>query len=267
MQSNPGTEKIDTIKFHDSIAGSYDEMLERSIVASNVRKKVHTKLLQYFKPGDHILDLNCGTGTDAIFLAKNGIYVKATDISPGMIEITQSKIKLEKLDKYIEASIMDSENLSALNKYDKFNGVLSNFNGINYLNDLNRFSEHLVTFLKPNSKLLFIVLNKICLYEVLYYAFKLKISLAYNKTTAREKTLTTRMYLYSPKTLGKIFSNNFTVKKITGFGILLPPDQLRNLYKRHGRVLSKIEKVEEMISSSFPFYNISDQYLIEMERK
>jgi ubiquinone/menaquinone biosynthesis C-methylase UbiE len=44
-----------------------------------------------------ILDLGCGTGRHAIFLAQNGFYVQADDLSPTGIEIARKKAKSLKI--------------------------------------------------------------------------------------------------------------------------------------------------------------------------
>ena len=46
---------------------------------------------EVFPPGARILEINCGTGNDAVFLARSGMHVTATDISPMMIEETKRK--------------------------------------------------------------------------------------------------------------------------------------------------------------------------------
>ena len=43
-------------------------------------------LLDIFEEGAHILELNCGTGEDALFLARHDMSVVACDASEGMIQ-------------------------------------------------------------------------------------------------------------------------------------------------------------------------------------
>ena len=44
-----------------------------------LRGRVWQTLERTFTPGQHILELACGTGEDALWLAQRGIQVTATD--------------------------------------------------------------------------------------------------------------------------------------------------------------------------------------------
>jgi len=52
--------------------------------------------LKYIPKGGNILELNAGTGVDAVFLAEQGYKVYATDISDVMINEIQAKVKKQK---------------------------------------------------------------------------------------------------------------------------------------------------------------------------
>jgi SAM-dependent methyltransferase len=268
----------DVIKFNDVAARTYDELMLKSPLAQIIRRNVHQKLLRHFKPGDYVLDLNCGTGTDAVFLAQNGIRVMATDISPKMIRAARNKIDAAGACELVEARVMRNEDVLSL-KTDSvpkqslgtrlpprgFDGVLSNFNGLNYLEDLDSFAHQLSEVIKPGAKLFFLLLNKLCAAEFFHYMLNLKPGLAFRKLAAREKTFETKVKLYYPSAVKKIFSNHFRVRKITGFGIIIPPDQFKRLY-RFNWLMKNAARVERIVSSTSPFYMICDQYLVEMER-
>ena len=53
----------------DRVASSYDELFTHTAIGRAQRKQVWEKLLAAFPPGSRILELNCGTGEDARFLA------------------------------------------------------------------------------------------------------------------------------------------------------------------------------------------------------
>ena len=48
--------------------------------------------LDPLKAGERVLELNCGTGEDAVHLARRGVRVLATDNSPRMLAAARSKI-------------------------------------------------------------------------------------------------------------------------------------------------------------------------------
>ena len=79
----------------DAAADTYDE----TFVNTNVGKLQRARVWNYLdsilpdKPL-HILELNCGTGKDAVWFADKGHNVTATDISDKMLEIAKNKASL-----------------------------------------------------------------------------------------------------------------------------------------------------------------------------
>ena len=62
----------------------FDELYSTNSIIQYKRERVRDHLIKYLKPCSHILELNAGTGDDAIFLAQKGHHVHAIDISSGM---------------------------------------------------------------------------------------------------------------------------------------------------------------------------------------
>jgi ubiquinone/menaquinone biosynthesis C-methylase UbiE len=69
----------------DRLAPSYDSEFTDSIIGRAQRNSVWKVLLRTFHAGDNILELNCGTGEDALFLAQHDISVFSCDASQAMI--------------------------------------------------------------------------------------------------------------------------------------------------------------------------------------
>ena len=77
---------------YDEIAFIYDLLAEGDDGALYFRMNVE-KLTAGLSPSAKILDCSCGTGNHAIWLARQGFNVHASDISPGMIEMAAAKAK------------------------------------------------------------------------------------------------------------------------------------------------------------------------------
>ena len=58
-----------TVLAFDSLAAKYDDLFTRSVIGRAQRGAVWEALVDRFEPGAHILELNCGTGEDAVYLA------------------------------------------------------------------------------------------------------------------------------------------------------------------------------------------------------
>ena len=77
----------------DRIAEDYDQRFTDTLIGRAQRDAVWRVLAQTWKKDDRVLELNCGTGEDAIFLAGNGISVLACDASRQMIAKAQQHLK------------------------------------------------------------------------------------------------------------------------------------------------------------------------------
>ena len=78
-----------SVKFDTITTGNPMEVLYRDFSRA--------KVLPYLKAGEHLFELNCGTGLDAVFFAQQGLQVLATDNSEGMLQQSSEKIKQHQL--------------------------------------------------------------------------------------------------------------------------------------------------------------------------
>ena len=74
------------------MAADYDHSFSESAIGRRMRAAVWRRLDVAFQPGDRVLELNCGTGEDAVYLGRRGVRVLATDVSPAMLEVTRAKV-------------------------------------------------------------------------------------------------------------------------------------------------------------------------------
>src|ERR1017187_4887426 len=94
----------------------FDQLYSVNEIVQYKRERVQNHLQQYISPGNFILELNSGTGQDAIWLAQQGCKIHATDISSGMQEVLQQKIKTEKLDHLISYELCSFTQLENLDR-------------------------------------------------------------------------------------------------------------------------------------------------------
>ena len=75
----------------------YDAYEEKHGILRWIRAQVRAHAMRFLRKGDRILELNSGTGLDAVFFAQQGFRVHATDLSDGMISQLQQKVEHFKL--------------------------------------------------------------------------------------------------------------------------------------------------------------------------
>jgi ubiquinone/menaquinone biosynthesis C-methylase UbiE len=73
-------------------AEKYDSFAVDHPHLTRMRNKVYDHIGRLLSPGARILELNAGTGTDAVKLAQRGYRVHATDIAPGMLQRLRDKV-------------------------------------------------------------------------------------------------------------------------------------------------------------------------------
>lgn len=271
----------DTKSAFDAIAADYDARDNQNPILQWMRSLVHRVYLKYIPEESSILELNAGTGVDAVFLAENGYQVLATDISEKMIGIIQSKGKSlpaetnvqagEKAKISIKAVALSFEEISNIEE-NNFDAVVSNFGGLNCINDFSKLSGDIAAKLKPNGLFIAVVMNKICPWELFYYMVTLKFSEVFRRFRKQgimaelnsEKVLT---YYFTPGEFTAAFSRNFTKVKLFTLGLNTPPPYLLGIYNRLKPLVKLWMKLDE-IFMGLPLLNqMGDHFIIVMKKK
>ncbi len=69
----------------------YDDLWSNQDAGYWQRQAVWEAVRPIFRRGDHILDVGCGTGVDAVSLMARGVKVRALDASREMVDVARSK--------------------------------------------------------------------------------------------------------------------------------------------------------------------------------
>src|ERR1700754_863862 len=114
----------------DVLAGNYDSAFTGS-QTGRAQRLISRKWLQPFlenKTGLQILEINCGTGDDAYWMAQQGHHVIATDQSPEMIKQAQQKTTTPNNPVFYTCAF---DSLIKIFPQQQFDLVFSNFAGLN----------------------------------------------------------------------------------------------------------------------------------------
>src|SRR5579875_2823708 len=152
----------------DSVAESYDTSFTDSFVGKTQRNLVWREMDQIFRPGQRILEINCGTGVDAVHLAQRGVRVVACDASSAMIRVARQRAADTGLGGSIEFHIMATEKIYRLYQASPFDGLLSNFAGLNCVLGLEPVVQSLGHLLKPGADALLCIFGRHCLWELIW---------------------------------------------------------------------------------------------------
>ena len=132
----------------DRIAATYDEDFTNSVIGRIQRAAVWRWIGPLFQTGDRVLDLGCGTGEDALRLARGGVEVDAIDVSPRMIAEAQDRVRAEGLENRVRLRVLAIERLDELPAIE-FDGVISSFGPVNCVEDLPALARSLARRVRP----------------------------------------------------------------------------------------------------------------------
>ena len=161
----------------------FDQYEKNNEILNWMRTVTHRHLLLYLNKNDHILELNAGTGLDAVFLSSMGFRIHCVDISEGMINKLRQKILYLNLNKFITYQLLSFTELNKLNEK-PFDYIISNFGGLNCSPDISSVFLQFSKILKPGGKVSLVIIPPVCLWEVALI-FKGKFKTAFRRLKKR----------------------------------------------------------------------------------
>jgi SAM-dependent methyltransferase len=254
----------------DSLADTYDDIFTRSLIGRAQRDAVWNVVRQTFKSGDNVVELNCGTGEDALFLARLGASVVACDASERMISVAIRRHMMEAPRSSIRFHLLATERVGELTSSGPFDGVFSNFSGLNCVADLNTAARQLADIVRPGARLLFCLSTRVCLWETFWFLVGGEPAKAFRrwkgKTVAALGDFNLEVHYPTLGALRKIFSPFFTLRFCTGIGVAVPPSYLEHWAREHESTLARMKSVDKTISVWPGFRTIGDHMLLCFER-
>ena len=205
----------------DVIAETYDVTFTSVSIASLLRQAVWRRADSAFRPGSVILEMNCGTGEDAVHLAARGIRVQATDVSPEMVRLTAEKAAARGVSERVETSRLAWEDLDALGE-SSFDGALSDFGGLNCVRDLASAAAALARRLRPGAPVLLCVMGPIAVWEWAWFGAHLEFSKAVRRLRRNPRWRGIPLQYPTPHALSQAFSCGFRVKRISASDFSFP---------------------------------------------
>lgn len=255
----------------DKAAPNYDANFTHSVIGTLQRNLVYHQLSKILNEDNpkNILEINCGTGEDAIWLARQNFEVTATDISEAMIAVAKSKTTLENLVfKVADCSTIDKDFAS-----EKFDFIFSNFGGLNCLSssELTLFFKNSSEMLNQKGQLVLVIMPKNTLWEQFYFLLKRDFKKAFRRkkeaAIANVEGENVVTYYYNPKDIVNLAKANFEIKALKPIGFLVPPSYLEPFFKKKPKLISFLNAVEQSLKNQSWLSKYADHYLIVLHKK
>jgi ubiquinone/menaquinone biosynthesis C-methylase UbiE len=257
----------------DSASEEYDYTISHNYINSWIRKRSINELHRIARPSDVLLEIGCGTGSEAIQISKQVKGIVATDISEKMLDLLRKKVQARRLGRKIIASKAGAAEISSVK--DLLPGgrvrVAYSFNGaLNCEPDIDKVPCELSRVVEGEGYFLCSIRNTLCLSEALSHSLVFQ----FDKLSTRKDQPTMvsvggmdiPSIYYSPTRFARLFRPHFRVKKVIGLPAFLPPAYLSNYYLQTGKVRVVLEKLEFVLGHRFPFNRLGDQTLFVFQR-
>ncbi len=248
-----------------AVANDYDATFTETSVGKLQRELVWRLLAEKVPGTPTVLELNCGTGADAIWMGKRGWQVLATDISPEMVRVSIGKIEKEGLTKNITAQVCAFADIQTL-PAGAFDLIFSNFGGLNCISaaELAQLWPVLQSKLKPGGQIAAVIMGRFCLWETVYFLLKRKPKEAFRRwrggpVEARlDENTTVQTWYFSPRQ-ASVSSQLQT--QVYPIGFWLPPSYLDPFFAKRPRLLRFLNFMERHCCPSL-LARASDHYLL-----
>lgn len=250
----------------DRAAANYDHTFTHTEIGQMQRALVYGELSNHLNGIQTVLEINCGTGEDAIWLAKQNFNVTATDISSKMIAIAKSKANLN-------FAIADINSVTNTFAGEQFDLLFSNFGGLNCLSEpeLKNFFGNVHSILSEKGKMALVIMPKNTLWEQLFFLAKAQFS----KMSRRKKAgvianvdgenVTT--FYYNPKDIVTLANTNFEIAAVKPIGFFVPPSYLNDFFTNKKGLLRFLNRLEQGVKHWSWLSKYADHYLIILQKR
>jgi ubiquinone/menaquinone biosynthesis C-methylase UbiE len=234
-----------------------------------MRAALHAHYAEAFRPGERVLDVGCGTGIDAIALARRGIRVVGIDASAGMIAQATGKVAAAGLSHSIEVRHLPIQDLQRL-AGERFDGLISAFASLSSVPDLTAFAADAARLLRPAGRAILHLLNRFSSWEWLGHVRDR------NWTNARRVgRLTTRHFTiggqavshsmyYAGEAYRRFFAADFALRRAYGLGAIRPPHTVRRVPGQVARTLEWLD----VRSGGLPLLrDLGRFFVLDLERR
>ncbi len=254
----------------DSLAATYDATFTESLVGRAQRAVVWEAADRVFARAEKILELNCGTGEDALHLADKGLTVVACDASQQMIEVARRKLAERTPPGRVSLYCMPIERIAELSYRAPFNGVLSNFSGLNCVAELEDIADQLGTMLRPGAHMLLCVSTRFCLWEFAAYGLQGQWKKAVRRwsggTSARVAGVEMTVAYRTIRTMRRVFAPCFRLRAVTAVGLAVPPSYMERWCTRHRSFFRMLVRMDRVLRHLPLLRGMGDHVLLEFER-
>lgn len=254
---------------YDRNADKYDDFIENNENLARMRKRVYDFVTTRLPKGSRILDLACGTGTDAAWFAQHGYSVHGVDISGEMLSRAEEKAKelgLQDRLSFEQLSYTDLKNTKA----GPFDMTFSNFGGLNCVSDPALVVESVRPLMNQKARVIWAMMPPFCLWETAELVrgkFHLATRRFSGKSTVHKEGLQYPVYYYRPNQIAKAWGSEFKLEHVEALSVFTPPATSKDFSVRYPNFYATLRKLDDAFAASWPFKYWGDFTLVSLVRE
>ena len=249
-------------------------------VGRALRLEVWDRLDALFKPGMRVLDIGCGTGADAIQLAKRGVQVIGLEPSKPMIEIAKRRAAEAGVSDRVMWVNAPAKALSSADSWAQLaslatplDGILANFGVLNCLDEvaLGELAAALADRCNPGAPWIAVTMGRFCAWETAWYLLRGDPKRAFRRLgrDGVETDLgsgTFRVRYHSTRRIENAVQPWFAPVGRVGLGAIVPPTYAAAWLVDRPTLLSRLIGLERYVSGAAPIAGMADHTLLVLER-
>jgi SAM-dependent methyltransferase len=224
-----------------------------------MRQAVWRRMGELWPAGSRVVELNCGTGLDAVWLRSRGVEVVATDAAAEMVALARQR--------GVDARQLRAESIADLAAIGPFDGALSNFGGLNCVADIGAVVDGLATCLRPGGTGLLCVMGPAVPWEWVWYLLHGQPRKAVRRFARVTMWRGIEVRYRSIRAMRRHLAASFEINRVWALGVLIPPSYAEAAARRHPRVLAALARVERHIERWPGVPQLADHYVLEIIRK
>jgi SAM-dependent methyltransferase len=233
-----------------------------------MRRKVYAHVLGQLHPGDVMLELNAGTGQDALFFAQQGYRVHATDIAPGMLAQIAGKIERYQVQERLTVQPCSFTELDQV-VGGPYQYVFSNMGGLNCIADLAQVTRQLPALLTPGARVTWVIMPTICLWDLaaaLVGDFKTaRRRLSPHGVLAHVEGVHFMTYYFTPQQVIAAFGPAFRLVQLQGLSVFTPTADRKNFARYMPWLFRLLCWLDDKLADDAPFNRWGDFFILTMQ--
>ena len=255
----------------DALAADYDRREAGNPIMQLMRARSLAVLESTFPRGARLLDVGCGTGTEAIRLAKQGRTVLAVDSSPQMLEVLCRRVGEAEVQ--IPTRLLRAGDLHTLVSElgeGSFDGAYSSFGALNTEPSLEPPLTALSHLVRPGGRIVLSVMNRWCIAEMASLLVGGRANQAVRRTRSPLRVTVgsnvTEVWYPSWHRLRSALYPHFRPLHVQALTLLLLPYAWPAL-SAHPRMYEVARRLDGALASRRPFAWLGDHLLVVAERR